>query len=218
MTNIIDVGRNFSTVAVPLSAEIQHASQSSSMASPLAHSFAGFWTFLYFCNDGGLSILMRCRGLAFQLIVLVFVANFADLDFLLSLYFRGDLNTLHHGFTHSILIAVGVSFVFAAIFPFGRPFWRNSLVYLTAYGSHLLIDLVTASHLGWNISGSGIPLLWPSAQEWRSPVALFVGVQHKNLEALWGIENAISSLFELLVCGGITGILLAAQLRYEQNS
>lgn len=218
MTNIIDVDRNFSTADIPLSAEIHHPLKSSSMASPVAHSFAGFWTFLYFCNEGGLSIITRCRRLAFQLIVLVFVANFADLDFLVSLYFRGDLNTLHHGFTHSILIAVGVSFVFAAILPFGRPFWRSSLVYLTAYGSHLLIDLVTASRLGWNISGSGIPLLWPSAQEWKSPVALFVGVQHKNFEALWGIENAFSSLFEVLVSGGITRILLLAHSRYEQNS
>ncbi len=163
---------------------------------------------------------MNWRRLAPPIVLLVFVANAADLDFLLSLYFRGDLNTLHHGFTHSILVAAGVSFAFAAIFPlpFAPRFWRSSLVYLTAYGSHLLIDIVTANRLGWNRSGSGIPLFWPFEQEWRSPLALLVGVQHKNFGALWGIENALSISFELLVCGGITAILLLARSRYEQNS
>lgn len=188
------------------------------MASPVAHTFAGLWTFLCFNSERGLSIKANWRRVALQIVLLVFVANAADLDFLLSLYLRGNLNTLHHGFTHSVLIAACVSFAFAAILPLARPFWRSSLIYLTAYGSHLLIDLVTGSRLGWNRSGSGIPLFWPSPQEWRSPLALFIGVQHRDFRAIWGIENALSSLYELLVCGGITAILLAARSRYEQNS
>ena len=222
MINIIDVGSSFPPQ--PRSLTIRENSSRPYnpllMASPVAHSFAGFWTFLYFASEAGLGVRMNWRRLAPPIVLLVFVANVADLDFLLSLYYRGDLNTLHHGFTHSILVAAGVSFAFAAIFPlpFASRFSRSSLIYLTAYGSHLLIDLVTANRLGWNPSGSGIPLFWPLQQEWRSPLALFIGVQHKNFGAIWGIENALSSLLELLVCGGITAILLLARSKYEQNS
>ncbi|MBA3272568.1 MAG: metal-dependent hydrolase [Chthoniobacterales bacterium] len=188
------------------------------MASPVAHSFAGFWTFLCFHREGGFSVLQNWRRFALQIGLLIFVANAADLDFLLSLYVRGNLNALHHGFTHSILFAAIVAVAFAAISPSARSFFRSSLIYFAAYGSHLLIDLVTSDRLGWNARGSGLPLFWPSREEWGSPIALFLGVQHKNFRALWEMQNALASLYELLVCGAITAMVLILRSKYEQNS
>jgi membrane-bound metal-dependent hydrolase YbcI (DUF457 family) len=188
------------------------------MASPVAHSFAGFWTFLFFAAQSKFRLLRCWRGYLLPLAILVFVANLPDLDFFLSLALRGNLNDLHHGFTHSLPVAALVAVVLTFAWPIATTFWRSAVVYFTAYSSHLLIDLCTGTRLGWTNTGFGSPLFWPSPREYCSPLILFVGVRHQNLPAVWSMENAVSSMYELLIFGAITAVILVIRARYAQNS
>src|SRR5215510_8671098 len=139
------------------------------MASPVAHSFAGFWTYLFFAARSRFGLLRRWPGYLLPLTILVVVANSPDFDVFLSLALRGNLNDLHHGFTHSLPVAGLVSLVLTLVWPIATTFWRSAVVYFTAYSSHLLIDLFTGTRLGWTKSGFGIPLFWPLPQEYSSP-------------------------------------------------
>jgi membrane-bound metal-dependent hydrolase YbcI (DUF457 family) len=185
------------------------------VASPVAHSFAGLWIFL---AAGSRLRVLGSRYRCFLVLgMLVFVANLPDCDFLISLVFRHDLNVLHRGFTHSFTMAAVAALVLAFIWRIATTFWGSFAAYFAAYSSHLLIDLCTGNYLGWTNSGTGIPLFWPSHAEYSSPLILIIGVRHQDIPALWSMENAASSLYELLLCGVITAVVLAIRARYVQN-
>jgi membrane-bound metal-dependent hydrolase YbcI (DUF457 family) len=186
------------------------------MASPVAHSFAGYWIFQFFAQSKFRFLQFR-RGNLLTLGILVVVANLPDLDVLLSMAIRGNLNDLHHGFTHSLSVAAFVSVVLSLAWPIATTFWTSALVYFSAYSSHLLLDLFTGLRLGWTNSGFGIPLFWPLPQEYSSPLILIIGVQHQNLTALWTIQNAASAMYELLTFGTITAIILVIRAHYAQD-
>jgi membrane-bound metal-dependent hydrolase YbcI (DUF457 family) len=183
------------------------------VASPIAHSFAGFWTFLVFAKQLQIRVAAQWRQYLLRLGVLVVLANLPDFDFPISLALLGN-TSLHHGFSHSLAAAVLVALAVSCVWRIVPGFWRSAMIYFTAYGSHLLIDLCTGSRLGWNNSGSGIPLLWPLTKKFSSPLILIPGVLHLNLAALFSMENARSSLYELLIFGTITAILLALRARH----
>src|SRR5215469_11631430 len=187
------------------------------MASPVAHSFAGYWVFQFFAAKSKFRLVRRGLGKLLPLAILVVVANLPDFDFFLSLAIRGNLNDLHHGFTHSLPVAAFVSVVLTFAWPIAVTFWRSALVYFTAYSSHLLIDLCTGARLGWNDTGYGIPLFWPLPQTYRSPLILIVGVQHQNLAAVWSIRNAAWGMYELLTFGAITAFILVIRAHYAQD-
>jgi len=173
------------------------------MASPIAHSFAGFWTFL--CLRAHFKTRLaahRWRQYLPQLLVLVSLANLPDLDFLFG--FGSHANELHRGFTHSLTIAILISLTLRCAWRIVPGFWRSAILYFTAYGSHLLIDLFTGTEIGWTNSGSGIPLFWPWPKNFSSPLILIFGVRHKDFRAIFSIDNAWSSVYELLTCGVIT--------------
>jgi membrane-bound metal-dependent hydrolase YbcI (DUF457 family) len=152
-----------------------------------------------------------------QLVLLVLLANLADVDFLIGLGTVGNANVLHHGFTHSLAAAVFVALAVSCVWRIAGSFWRSAILYFSAYSSHLLIDLCTGTTLGWNATASGIPLFWPWAKEFRSPLVLVVGVSHKDLPALFSMKNAWSSFYELLTFGAITVALLALRVRHEER-
>jgi membrane-bound metal-dependent hydrolase YbcI (DUF457 family) len=154
-----------------------------------------------------------------QLVLLVLLANLADVDFLIGIAFQGDANALHRGFTHSLAAAVVVALIVSLMWRVAAGFWRSALLYFIAYASHLVIDFWTGSRLGWSSTGSGIPLLWPlSKEEFSSPFVLIVGVIHDNIPALFTVKNARSSLCELLTFGAITILVAALRVRYSRNS
>ena len=186
------------------------------MASPVAHSFAGYWIFQFFAQSK-FRVLRFRRGKLLPLGILVVVANLPDFDFLLSMAIRGNLNDLHRGFTHSLPAAAFVSVVLTFAWPIATPIWGSALVYFTAYSSHLLIDLFTGLRLGWTNTGYGIPLFWPLPQKYSSPLILIIGVQHQNLTAVWSIQNAASGMYELLTFGAITAIILVIRAHYAQD-
>jgi membrane-bound metal-dependent hydrolase YbcI (DUF457 family) len=150
-----------------------------------------------------------------KLALLVFLANLPDLDFFTEFGFHA--NELHRGFTHSLSAAIVVSLGLSCLWRIVPGFWRSALLYFTAYGSHLLIDLCTGRSLGWNNSGYGIPLFWPWHQEFASPLILVFGVRHKNLSALFSIDNAWSCAYELLIFGAITSVLFSLWKRKQKS-
>jgi LexA-binding, inner membrane-associated putative hydrolase len=185
------------------------------VASPIAHSLAGFWTFLLLRAQFKIWIVAQWRPYLLKLAVLIFLANLPDLDFFTE--FGLHANELHRGFTHSLAAAIVVSLGLSCLWRIVPGFWRSALLYYTAYGSHLLIDLCTGSKLGWTHSSYGIPLFWPWHQEFGSPLILAFGVRHKNLSALFSIDNAESCAYELVIFGAITLVLLSLWKRKQKS-
>ena len=178
------------------------------MASPVAHTFAGFWTFLLLTSRLKVRLVTACRQYLPQLILLILLANLADVDFL----FR-----IHRGFTHSLAVAVFVALAVSCIWRIAGTFWRSATLYFLAYGSHLVIDLFTGAKLGWNASGAGVPLFWPWKREFSSPLILIVGVKHKDFPALFSRENLQSSSYELLIFGVVTAALMVLWVRHQKG-
>lgn len=186
------------------------------MASPVAHSFAGLWTLLLFAKQMHLRLTLQWRSWVAKLGLLIVVANLPDFDFAISFAVLGN-DKLHHEFTHSLTLALLVSLGLSYIWQIARSFWSTFAVYLTAYGSHLLIDLFTGSRLGWTGSGSGIPLFWPWPRKFSSPLILIPGVRHGDLHALFSLKNVSSAMYELLIFGGITALVLLIRARRARH-
>jgi len=188
------------------------------MASPIAHSFAGFWTFLIFANRLRIRLLEQWRQYLPELILVILLANLPDFDFFISLAVLGN-DHLHRELTHSLVAGAFVALTFACVWRITKRFWESVILYFTAYGSHLLIDFCTGNKLGLTRSGSGIPLLWPSHKEFSSPLILFPGVRHGTLGAIFSMDNLWTALYELLTFGAITVIVLAlrALLLRQEN-
>jgi membrane-bound metal-dependent hydrolase YbcI (DUF457 family) len=178
------------------------------VASPVAHSLAGFWTFLLLTLRSKMHLIAACRRYLPQLILLILLANLADFDFLVG---------LHHGFTHSFAAAVFVALAVSCVWRIAGTFWRSATLYFLAYSSHLLIDLFTGAKLGWNATASGIPLFWPWRKEFGSPLILVVGVKHKDFPALFSMENLQSSSYELLIFGVITAALMVLWVQHQKG-
>jgi membrane-bound metal-dependent hydrolase YbcI (DUF457 family) len=158
-----------------------------------------------------------CRQYLPQLILLVLLANLPDTDFLFGIGSAAKANALHHGFTHSFAAAAFVALAVSCVWRIAGSFWRSATLCFLAYSSHLLIDLCTGTKLGWDATGSDIPLFWPWARDFRSPLVLIVGVKHKNLPTLFSMENLQSSFYELLIFGAITAALLVLWVRHQKR-
>ncbi len=177
------------------------------MASPIAHTFAGFWTFLILAAQLKTRLAAQWRQWLPRLGVLVLIANLPDLDFL-PVLFDGNAKNLHHSFTHSLTFAILISLALSCAWRIAPGFWRSTLLYFTAYSSHLLIDFFTGTKLGWTHTGFGMPLFWPWSKEFSSPLILTFGVRHKDFAALFSLDNVWSCTYELLTCGAITAVAL----------
>jgi membrane-bound metal-dependent hydrolase YbcI (DUF457 family) len=167
------------------------------MASPIAHSFAGFWTFA--CQRGHFKthLIAYWREYLLPLGVLILLANAPDLDLLLG-------NAVHRGFTHSLTAAALVSLALTCVWRIAPGFWRSAGVYFIAYSSHLLIDFFTGTKIGWTSTGFGMPLFWPWPRTFSSPLILIFGIHHKNFAALFSLDNLRACTYETLIFGAIT--------------
>jgi membrane-bound metal-dependent hydrolase YbcI (DUF457 family) len=174
------------------------------MASPIAHSFAGFWTFLALRGRSKIRLAAPWRQYLPQLGMLILLANLPDLDLLMGF----PANPFHRGFTHSLAAAILISLALSCVWRMAGSFWRSAILYFAAYGSHLLIDLFTGMRLGWTKSGYGVPLLWPWPKNFSSPLTLFPGVRHQSLSALFSLDNVWSCTYELLICSAVTIVAL----------
>jgi membrane-bound metal-dependent hydrolase YbcI (DUF457 family) len=167
------------------------------MASPIAHSFAGFWTFV--CQRGQLKtqLTARWREYLLPLGVLILLANAPDLDLLLG-------NAVHRGFTHSLTAAILVSLALTCAWRIAPGFCRSAILYFAAYSSHLLIDFFTGTKVGWTNSGFGMPLFWPWPKTFSSPLILIFGIHHKDFAALFSLDNLRACTYETLIFGALT--------------
>jgi len=132
------------------------------------------------------------------------LANAPDLDLFLPPGFPN--NALHRGFTHSLTIAILISLALNCVWRIAPSFWRSAIVYFTAYGSHLLIDLFTGTKIGWTNSGFGIPLFWPWPQKFSSPLILILGIRHKDFASLFSLDNLWAGIYETLTFGAIAAV------------
>ena len=80
-----------------------------------------------------------------------FLANAADLDFLLVFVFRS--RAWHRGFTHSLVFALAVFVCF--LLALGRGRAREAAAFGLAFASHAVLDFATTK------AGGGLELLWP---------------------------------------------------------
>lgn len=80
----------------------------------------------------------------------IFLANAADLDFLLAFFFES--RAWHRGFTHSILFALLICLIF--LLALGKKHLRAALAFGLAYASHCLLDFTTTKY------GGGVELFW----------------------------------------------------------
>jgi membrane-bound metal-dependent hydrolase YbcI (DUF457 family) len=185
------------------------------VASPVAHSFAGFWSFLLFAEHMKIRLRDQWRRYTGQLCLLLCVANLADFDFLPELLYHKDY---HRGFSHSLLAAILVSLALTWIWKIANTYWSSFAIYFAAYGSHLVIDFFTGTHLGWNYSGSGIPLFWPwPGNDLGSPLILIYGVTHGSISAIFSVANLRAVCYDLVFFGSITTALLLGRTRYEHD-
>lgn len=84
-----------------------------------------------------------------------FLANAADLDFLLVFTFHS--RAWHRGFSHSIILALVVCLIF--ILSLGLQHSREAMAYGLAFASHGILDFMTTKE------GGGVELLWPFSSE-----------------------------------------------------
>src|SRR5712672_224634 len=172
------------------------------MASPIAHSFAGFWTSLVLRRRAKTRLTGPWRQYFPRLGVLILLANAPDLDLFMTPGFPGS--ALHRGFTHSLAVAILISLALSCAWRIAPGFWRSAIVYFIAYSSHLLIDFFTGTKIGWTNSGFGMPLFWPWPKTFSSPLILIFGIHHKNFAALFSLDNLRACTYETLIFGAIT--------------
>src|SRR5438046_6453983 len=100
------------------------------MASPIAHSFAGFWTFLATRGRSKTRPTAHWRQYLPRLGVLILLANAPDLDLFLPPGFPS--NVMHRGFTHSLTVAILISLTLSCVWRIAPGFWRSTILYFTA--------------------------------------------------------------------------------------
>ncbi len=174
------------------------------MASPIAHSFAGFWTFLFQRAHFKTQLAAHWQQYLPRLGVLILLANAPDLDLFITPGFPG--NALHRGFTHSLTVAILISLALSCAWRIAPSFWRSTILCFTAYSSHILIDLFTGAKIGWTNTGYGMPLFWPWPKNFSSPLILIWGIHHKDFAALFSLDNVWACTYEIVTCSTITAI------------
>ena len=106
------------------------------VASPVAHSFAGFWTFLLLTSRLKVRLVTACRQYLPQLILLILLANLADVDFLFGIHRESEASP---GFTHSLAVAVFVALAVSCV-------WRIAGRFLAKRHSLFFGIQLTSSH------------------------------------------------------------------------
>ena len=150
--------------------------------------------------------------------MLILLANAPDLDLFITPGFPET--ALHRGFTHSLTVAILISLALSCAWRIAPGFWRSTILYFTAYSSHLLIDFFTGTKIGWTNSGFGMPLFWPWGKTFSSPLIFFLGIHHKDFAALFSLDNVWACTYELLTCSVITlivGLLWKRRLKSRTN-
>jgi membrane-bound metal-dependent hydrolase YbcI (DUF457 family) len=167
------------------------------MSSPLAHALVGASVYAGLAPEGRPVLAWRPWAMA------AFAGIAADLDFLPGLLI-GDPSRYHHWATHSLVAVLIFAGLVAPLAPaaLGSP-PRRAVILGAAYGSHLLLDLLTV-----HLRIPGIPLLWPfSSEVFISPVQVFSRIDHgASWHAFINWNNVMAVLSEAVLVGTPTVI------------
>lgn len=153
-----------------------------------------------------------------QFILIVIVANSADLDYLPG-FFRGSPNLYHHGPSHSILAAFLVGLVIALMVKFvkKRDFWSAFVIYTSAYFSHVVLDYFAMdTKLPY-----GVPLFWPFiSQYFISPIQIFSDIYKGStnvtfLMSVFETHNLIAIAIEIGILGPVWGFIFWIRRKLE---
>jgi inner membrane protein len=164
------------------------------MPSPIAHLGAGYAIYRYSKRK-----LPENQGqlwkLPFQMIMVMGLSMLPDLDIIPAMIFR-DMEKYHNNFSHSLLLAIPVAILIAAILRqiYHSDFWAGFLICLISYDFHIVMDALTAER--------GVIMFWPLSQNrFTFPIKVFYGVQWGlgwfSIWHLWTIFT--ESLFVLVV-------------------
>ncbi len=160
------------------------------MPSPVGHAL------------GGLVVSGRLGWDWSGVLLVIFIANLPDLDFLPGALV-GDLNRYHHMGSHSVFAAVLCGVCFWWVGARWQSYFRLSpqrlamsatLVYL----SHLALDSITIDR----VAPHGMQLWWPFSEQYViAPITFLVNVDHGGLgDSLFA---AIGSIFSWHNLGAI---------------
>ncbi|NEP88151.1 MAG: metal-dependent hydrolase [Okeania sp. SIO2C2] len=142
------------------------------MPSPIAHSVSGY-VLAKFLPQEKLKYYPS-RWWSWEIFYPVFVAIFADFDFLPQLI-TGE--RFHRGITHTFVFAIAFSLIVSWLISYCRKSCFKQLFFLTLviYSSHLVLDFFTAT------SGSGLQLFWPFTDTYlKSAIPFFPSVHHSR--------------------------------------
>ena len=182
------------------------------MPSPVGHSLAGLIAYQIAPEIDGMA---RRQVIALYL----FAANAPDLDFIPGLMV-GDPNRFHHGVSHSSGLALLFAIAVSLILRLRRREWRwkQFLVFLGLYLSHLLLDYLSEDHS----APYGVPLFWPASKAYyMAPLPLFPDIDRSNATAdffpsLFSAHNLWAVSVECLVL--VPFLLLAYALMKRMRS
>jgi inner membrane protein len=144
------------------------------MPSPVGHEIAGFIAYDLF------GWILRLRRSSRVLILCLLLAILPDFDFLFGML-AGDPNMYHHGMSHSVVFGFLISGGLSALFYLPHRFWIVTVIFSSAYMSHLLLDFLSLDRS----APYGMQLLWPFSDAYYvSAKPIFSDIQRvsRNME------------------------------------
>jgi membrane-bound metal-dependent hydrolase YbcI (DUF457 family) len=168
------------------------------MPSPIAHLGVGYAIYRYYKKRLP-EARVQIWKLPLQLIVLAGLSLLPDLDVIPAILFK-DMHRFHNNFSHSVFIAIPVSFLVAGIFhrTYRSNFWLWFLICMISYDLHIIMDALTAER--------GVMMFWPLTDaRFASPIKIFYGLQWGlgwfSPWHLWTIFT--ETLFVIIVIGAV---------------
>jgi len=166
----------------------------------------------FFLPPGGARHLLAwARRHTPLLLFTLFMANVPDLDYLPGLL-RGDWNSWHHGYTHTLgwvlLVATGTWLIVRGLLPSTGP--RIFFFLLTLLGTHVLADYFT----GDRRPPYGVIAFWPCSDTFViSPLAVFPHLRKDDLQDAMQWSNLLVIATEAIVTGIVLLLVLAFKSR-----
>jgi membrane-bound metal-dependent hydrolase YbcI (DUF457 family) len=181
-----------------------------SLPLPIAHSAAGFASYLAFARCAGSGLASRKTALLAGLAL--FAANLPDLDFVPGIL-TGQPGYFHHGASHSLFATLlGAVALWLVTSKYLHEVPRAVLfsLVLTATTSHLLLDFLTVDHS----SPYGIPVFWPFSNEhYISATPLFLNANRVDssnaafFASLFSLHNLRAAALEVTFAAALLSMM-----------
>lgn len=159
------------------------------MPSPIAHMAAGYAIYQVYDLRRPRSCPQIWGRVPLLMLAMLGLSLLPDLDSVVGILF-GDFGRFHNGWTHSLLVGLGLATVVGSLALF-RQFAAPRewfLIALLCYGLHVVMDYFTI--------GRGAMLFWPlTLARFQAPVKAFYGLHWSD--GLFSFRHVWSLLSEL---------------------